>query len=880
MKKLYTYAALALFAAVSLAQLVQGAATPVVPIATTTRAGIVKPDGTSVTVAADGTMTAQGAGFAAYTGVGNGRVTHDEMDAAFANISSGVTSVNGESGIVTLDAADVDAVPTSTFTTYSTARAAQWATLGTAAFTASTAYATAAQGGKADTALQPGDVATTSVNGAMSAADKTKLDNFYVSGGVQMQLLDKDLRIVNGRDNAYSLDLTKTSDATHRGGGIAAVITVPTGGEAYPVINAKLKIDKSLTTGMPTGIQSIVQANDLAGGTPFAGWFATAGPPTNTSAEWRVVGAEINTIERYADSGYAESRTGHSTVALQLVPESNLTLSGLDAMVGYNGNFGLLVTKSGTVSASQGDYTKYHVPISVQQDGTAAGGTTVLLRGGSDATKDPNIAVKLMDYQNIGIDTSAATMASDAIRVGATQTFGDGTNSYTLAQLAETGAGGGGTVTAVSSANADIAVATGTTTPVLTLNSGTGANQIVKLDSNGYLPNARVAPSSTSSTTGFTVARSSADLATGARYTNLTASITSTINAPHASSALAGIESFTAWNPSSPTGPLPSLFGGFFTARNSGSGVVTNLDGIRTDVRNNTTTGGDVISLSSVYLQSPINGSGGDGAVITNSRGLHIENHGLSGTTFSAGVNIANQSGATASHSIYTGTSTSGASFGDFVNFRNVSAPSNIADSVRVYNVEGDYLHIKDEDGNDHTLGQNTLTLGTTGSLLLSGGNATTLTTTGATNVTLPTSGTLATVGGALGAATATSLLATGIVDGKTPITLTTGTSATLGAATYLSGYTVNNHATMGQAVTYTLPDAVAGLQQCVRNGTGRTGILTVTAGSGDTIDFDGAATAAAGNIASSGALGDAACFVAIDDTVWMAYVNKGTWAD
>jgi hypothetical protein len=177
-------------------------------------------------------------------------------------------------------------------------------------------------------------------------------------------------------------------------------------------------------------------------------------------------------------------------------------------------------------------------------------------------------------------------------------------------------------------------------------------------------------------------------------------------------------------------------------------------------------------------------------------------------------------------------------------------------------------------------LGQNTLTLGTTGSLLLSGGNATTLTTTGATNVTLPTSGTLATVGGALGAATATSLLATGIVDGKTPITLTTGTSATLGAATYLSGYTVNNHATMGQAVTYTLPAAVAGLQQCVRNGTGRTGILTVTAGTGDTIDLDGTATAAAGNIASSGALGDAACFVAIDDTVWLTYVNKGTWAD
>jgi hypothetical protein len=44
-----------------------------------------------------------------------------------------------------------------------------------------------------------------------------------------------------------------------------------------------------------------------------------------------------------------------------------------------------------------------------------------------------------------------------------------------------------GTVSSVSSANSDISVATGTTTPVLTLNSGTGANQIVKRDASGNL---------------------------------------------------------------------------------------------------------------------------------------------------------------------------------------------------------------------------------------------------------------------------------------------------------------------------------------------------------------------------------------------------------
>lgn len=48
--------------------------------------------------------------------------------------------------------------------------------------------------------------------------------------------------------------------------------------------------------------------------------------------------------------------------------------------------------------------------------------------------------------------------------------------------------GGAGTVTGVSSANADIGVSVASPNPVLTLNSGTGANQIVKLDGTSQLP--------------------------------------------------------------------------------------------------------------------------------------------------------------------------------------------------------------------------------------------------------------------------------------------------------------------------------------------------------------------------------------------------------
>jgi hypothetical protein len=73
--------------------------------------------------------------------------------------ATGATGAEGPAGTtdhIALSNLDYDGsghtgfVSTPAFTTYSTARAADWATLDTAAFTASTAYATAAQGGKID----------------------------------------------------------------------------------------------------------------------------------------------------------------------------------------------------------------------------------------------------------------------------------------------------------------------------------------------------------------------------------------------------------------------------------------------------------------------------------------------------------------------------------------------------------------------------------------------------------------------------------------------------------------------------------------------------------------------------------------------------------
>lgn len=135
-----------------------------------------------------------------------------------------------------------------------------------------------------------------------------------------------------------------------------------------------------------------------------------------------------------------------------------------------------------------------------------------------------------------------------------------------------------------------------------------------------------------------------------------------------------------------------------------------------------------------------------------------------------------------------------------------------------------------------------------------------------------------------LGNATATSLLASGNVDGKAPVTITFGTTATLGG-TFRSGYTYNQEATAAAAVAYLLPTAAAGLQYCVGNSwngsAATTGVLTVnTSASGQFIVFtDGTLSATGGNVTSGGAAADAACFVGLDATHWQMYTQRGTWA-
>jgi hypothetical protein len=131
-----------------------------------------------------------------------------------------------------------------------------------------------------------------------------------------------------------------------------------------------------------------------------------------------------------------------------------------------------------------------------------------------------------------------------------------------------------------------------------------------------------------------------------------------------------------------------------------------------------------------------------------------------------------------------------------------------------------------------------------------------------------------------IGAATGTSLLATGRIDGTVGMVLSTANSATTISSTdNKSSYYMNQGDSAAHSV-YTLPTAAAGLQYCVRNYTGITQVIKFqTSASGQYIDLDGTNTGSGKAVKSGGAAGDAGCVVGVDATHWMFYTNKGTWA-
>ncbi len=132
---------------------------------------------------------------------------------------------------------------------------------------------------------------------------------------------------------------------------------------------------------------------------------------------------------------------------------------------------------------------------------------------------------------------------------------------------------------------------------------------------------------------------------------------------------------------------------------------------------------------------------------------------------------------------------------------------------------------------------------------------------------------------------TGASLIATGIVDGLTNVTICTDGTETANPAGKMSQIIVNKHATAATALTVTMATPVAGMQLIVKNGQGaggtNTGVITMIAGT-DVIIYNPTTKVnctATQNLVSGGAAGDYVALVAMDTTHWESVGSQGTWA-
>ncbi|MGZ3772720.1 MAG: beta strand repeat-containing protein [Pseudobdellovibrionaceae bacterium] len=196
---------------------------------------------------------------------------------------------------------------------------------------------------------------------------------------------------------------------------------------------------------------------------------------------------QVNNIDMSGSGGVFDVAIGNGTIQYPLTASPSILDTFNNASTFTCGTCSL---SNGTYSCADGASTY-----------TAASGDVRKLRvsfydGAGWKTITPDNTIRSVPFAGYSLSAESAqklgtNVASDFLLKAGLPTCGVGTfltwNGSALTCAAVSGASGG-TVTSVSSANGDLTVATGTTTPVLTLNSGTGANQIVKLDASAKLP--------------------------------------------------------------------------------------------------------------------------------------------------------------------------------------------------------------------------------------------------------------------------------------------------------------------------------------------------------------------------------------------------------
>jgi len=165
-----------------------------------------------------------------------------------------------------------------------------------------------------------------------------------------------------------------------------------TGGRPQNCLFLAYHVDAEHTGGFDIGMTSLVEADNLQGGSIFSLWLVAAGP-AGEDTHGGIIGTEINVLERRRDEGLKyRRREGNFSVGMQIIPENSLNVGDKPGTQrGYNSSFGLVFTHSAPAhNGADWERARTHVPICIEPGATAQDGICLLIQGAEHELNEPD----------------------------------------------------------------------------------------------------------------------------------------------------------------------------------------------------------------------------------------------------------------------------------------------------------------------------------------------------------------------------------------------------------------------------------------------------------------------------------------------------------